>query len=220
MLDGIRVVDLTDERGNVAAQILGGLGAEVIAVEPPGGQRARTLGPFAGDVADPDRSLVHWSMNRGKRSVVLDLAGSADDRARFVELIRGADVLFETATPGELEALGLGRDDLAALNPSLVHVSITPFGSTGPKAGWSAPDLVALAAGGQLLLSGDADRPPVRCSVPQAWFHASGDAADAALVASASRTRVRRSSAATRPRSKPSSSRSRAASTSSSPRPR
>ncbi|MBM3684214.1 MAG: CoA transferase [Actinobacteria bacterium] len=190
MLDGIRVIDLTDERGNVAAQILGGLGAEVLAVEPPGGQRARTLGPFAGDVVDPDRSLVHWSMNRGKRSVVLDLADSAADRDRFVELIRGADVLFETAAPGELDALGLGRTDLARVNPSLVHVSITPFGSTGPKAGWSAPDLVALAAGGQLLLSGDADRPPVRCSVPQAWFHASGDAADAALVALFDRQRT------------------------------
>jgi crotonobetainyl-CoA:carnitine CoA-transferase CaiB-like acyl-CoA transferase len=65
MLDGIRVLDVTDERGNLAGQILAGLGAEVIAVEPPGGQRARRLGPFVDDVAGPDRSLVHWAMNRG-----------------------------------------------------------------------------------------------------------------------------------------------------------
>lgn len=183
MLDGIRVLDLTDERGHLAGQILAGFGAEVIAVEPPGGQRARHLAPFVDDVADPEGSLVHWAANRAKRSVVLDLAGSADDRAQFLELVRTADVLFETATPGELEALGLGRADLAAVNPQLVHVSITPFGSTGPKAQWQAPDLVALASAGQLLLCGDADRAPVRCAVPQAWFQPAGDAADAALVA-------------------------------------
>lgn len=183
MLGGIRVLDLTDERGNVAGQILAGLGAEVVAVEPPGGQRARRLAPFVGDEPGPERSLVHWAANRGKRSVVLDVRGSADDRDRFRSLVAGADVLIETADPGELAALGLGVEDLAALNPALVHVSLTAFGSTGPKASWAAPDLVALAAGGQLLLSGDADRAPLRCSVPQAWFHASGDAADAALVA-------------------------------------
>ena len=183
MLEGIRVLDLTDERGNLASMILGNLGAEVIAVEPPGGQPARRLAPFAGDEPGTDRSLVHWAANRGKRSVVLDLAGSASDRARFGALVASADVLFETFAPGQLDALGLGVDDLAACNPGLVHVSMTGFGSSGPKASWQAPDLVALAAGGQLLLSGDADRAPVRCSVPQAWVHASGDAADAALIA-------------------------------------
>ncbi|MEZ5235586.1 MAG: CoA transferase [Acidimicrobiales bacterium] len=183
MLDGIRVLDLTDERGHLAAEILASFGAEVIAIEPPGGQRARHLGPFAGDQPDPERSLVHWAANRGKRSVVLDLAGNEGDRARFVELARTADVLFETAAPGELDALGIGHGALSAANPQLVHVAITPFGSTGPKAGWQAPDLVALASAGQLLLCGDADRSPVRCAVPQAWFQPSGDAADAALIA-------------------------------------
>jgi crotonobetainyl-CoA:carnitine CoA-transferase CaiB-like acyl-CoA transferase len=183
MIEGVRVLDLTDERGNLAGQILAGLGADVIAVEPPGGQPARALGPFAGDEPGPNRSLVHWSMNRGKRSVVLDLAGSEADRARFGDLVRRADVVLETAVPGELDALGLAVGDLAAINPALVHVSMTGFGSTGPKAGWAAPDLVALAASGQLRLCGDADRSPLRCSVPQAWAHVAGDAACAALVA-------------------------------------
>ena len=183
MLDGIRVVDLTDERGNLAAMILAGLGADVIAVEPPGGQPARHLAPFAGDVPGVDRSLVHWAANRGKRSVVLDIAGSEADRSRFHALVASADVLFETAPPAARDGLGLGVAELAALNPGLVHVSLTGFGSTGPKAAWKAPDLVALAAGGSLLLSGDADRAPVRCSVPQAWVHTAGDAADAALIA-------------------------------------
>ncbi len=183
MLGDIRVLDLTDERGQVAGAILAGLGAEVIAIEPPGGTRSRRLAPFAGDVVDPERSLIHWSANRGKRSVVLDLEGSATDRDRFLDLARGADVLFENAAPSQLEALGFDRTALAELNPALVHIAITPFGSEGPKSTWQAPDLVALAAGGQLLLSGDADRAPVRCAVPQAWFHVAGDAADAALVA-------------------------------------
>ncbi len=189
MLDGLRVLDLTDERGNLASMILAGFGAEVIAVEPPGGTRSRALAPFADDVVDPERSLVHLALNRGKRSVVLDVFGPLDDpvaqrdREQFLALVATADVLFETAAPGELAALGLGVDDLAAVNPRLVHVSITPFGCSGPKSSWQAPDLVALAAGGQLLLSGDADRAPVRCSVPQAWAHTSGDAADAALIA-------------------------------------
>ncbi|MCC6437953.1 MAG: CoA transferase [Acidimicrobiales bacterium] len=183
MLDGIRVLDLTDERGHLAAEVFASFGAEVIAIEPPGGQPARHLAPFAGDVADPERSLVHWAANRAKRSVVLDLQGSATDRERFLALARTADVLFETAAPGELDSLGLGHQVLAEANPQLVHVSITPFGSDGPKAQWQAPDLVAMASAGQLLLCGDADRAPVRCAVPQAWFQPCGDAADAALIA-------------------------------------
>ena len=120
MLDGIRVLDLTDERGNVAAMILGGLGAEVIAVEPEGGNPARRLAPFVADTANPDGSLVHWAYNRGKQSVVVPLTDP-----RFADLVRSADVLFET---GELAAAGLSAADLAAVNPALVHVAITAFG--------------------------------------------------------------------------------------------
>jgi crotonobetainyl-CoA:carnitine CoA-transferase CaiB-like acyl-CoA transferase len=185
MLDGIRVLDVTDERGGLASMILAGLGADVVAVEPPDGNPARRLAPFAGDDPGANRSLVHWAANRGKRSAVLDLGGSEEDRDRFRRLVAAADVLFETRVPGLLDdpGLGLGVDDLAALNPTLVHVTMSGFGSTGPRSSWRAPDLVALAAGGQLLLSGDADRAPLRCSVPQAWAHACGDAADAALIA-------------------------------------
>jgi crotonobetainyl-CoA:carnitine CoA-transferase CaiB-like acyl-CoA transferase len=181
VLDGIRVLDLTDERGNVASMILGGFGAEVIAIEPPGGNPARRLAPFAGDQADPDGSLIHWAANRGKRSVALDVADP-----RFLDLVRSADVVFET---GELALAGLSYADLEAVNPGLVHVAITAFGSDGPKANWLAPDLVALASSGQLRLCGDPDRAPVRCSVPQGWFHTAADAADAALLALLERQR-------------------------------
>ena len=84
--------------------ILGGLGADVVAVEPPDGSPARRLAPFAGDVPGSDRSLVHWATNRGKRSAVLDLTGSEGDRDRFRLLVAAADVLFETRARGSSTA--------------------------------------------------------------------------------------------------------------------
>ncbi len=183
LLTPYRVVDLTDHRGNLAGLMLAQLGAEVIAVEPPGGSAARAEGPFLGDVADLERSLVHWSFNRGKRSVVWDLVTSALHRDRFRALVRGADILIDNEAPGALSALGLDPGELAADNPALVHVSITPFGQDGPKAGYLATDLTLMAAGGYLALTGDDDRAPVRVSLPQAWHHAAADAADVALIA-------------------------------------
>jgi crotonobetainyl-CoA:carnitine CoA-transferase CaiB-like acyl-CoA transferase len=183
-----RVVDLTDERGQFAGHLLASLGAEVIAVEPPEGARSRRLGPFIDDVAGAERSLTHAAYNGAKRSVVLDLE-QPGDRERFRVLAAGADVLLESAEPGALARLGLDHEDLAALNPALVHTSITAFGRSGPKAGWPATDLTVLAAGGALVLNGDADRPPVRLVVPQAFAMASAVAACATLIALHERAR-------------------------------
>src|SRR4051794_22276022 len=176
MLGMYRVLDLTDDRGHLAAFILGGLGAEVILVEPPGGSPARRIGPFAGGEQHPERSLTFWAWNRGKRSVVLDLT-TDDGRAALQRLAAGADVVIASdAHPVDLGAL-------RAANPALVTVSITPFGETGPKADWPATDLTVLAAGCQLAITGDEDRPPVRTVVPQAFLHAGSDAAAGALLA-------------------------------------
>ncbi len=183
MLDRYRVLDLTCTYGQLAGQILAWLGAEVIAVEPPGGVPSRHQGPFAGDVDDPERSLEHWSFNRGKRSIVLDLADSAADRDELRRLVRGADVLIDSAVPGELADLGLGPDDLAELNPALVHASISPFGQHGPKARWAATDLTVWAAAGPLILTGDDDRAPIEVGVPQAFHHGAAEAAGAVLAA-------------------------------------
>lgn len=175
MLDGYRVVDLTDHRGQLAGAILAALGAEVVLVEPPGGTPARRRPPLD----RTGRSLEFWAHNRGKHSVV---AASEDE---LHALVRTADVLIDSATPGD----GPNHEELAALNPALVHVSITPFGSTGPKARWAASDLVIAAAGCWLSLNGDPDRPPVRTSVAQSWLHASGEAAYGALLGLAQRDR-------------------------------
>jgi crotonobetainyl-CoA:carnitine CoA-transferase CaiB-like acyl-CoA transferase len=176
MLDAYRVLDLTDDRGHLAAFLLAGLGADVILIEPPEGSSARRRGPFAGDKEDPERSLTFWAWNRGKRSVVLDLT-TAEGAADLARLAAGADVVIESgAVPVDLAAM-------RAANPALVTVSISAFGNSGPKAAWPATDLTVMASGCQLAMTGDADRPPVRTVVPQAFLHASTDAAAGALLA-------------------------------------
>lgn len=178
-----RVLDLSDERGQLCGEILGDLGADVIQIEPPSGSPARALGPFAGDSGDPNDSLTYWALNRNKRSLTLDLS-SAADRETLLELVRTADFLVESETPGLMDELGLGFSALSELNPGLIYASITPFGLDGPKSDYAATDLIALAASGSLINNGDDDRAPLRLgNVPQGYFHASVDAAIAALAA-------------------------------------
>lgn len=183
-----RVLDLSDERGMLCGQLLADLGADVVAIEPPEGNRARRIGPFAGDVPDLERSLMWWAWARNKRSMALDLHAEAE-RRRFLTLVQAADFLIESFDPGYLDALGLGWTALAAVNPRLVMVSISAFGQTGPKAHWAATDLTALAGSHTLLLTGDADRPPVRVAVPQAFLHAGAEGLVGALVAHLARDR-------------------------------
>jgi crotonobetainyl-CoA:carnitine CoA-transferase CaiB-like acyl-CoA transferase len=188
MLSPYRVLDLTTARGQLCGQMLGDLGADVIQVEPPGGSPVRRLGPFVDHVPHPDRSLAWWAVSRNKRGITLDL-----DTTRGQELLRRlaarVDFLIESETPGVQAKRGLDYAALAAVDPELVYVSITPFGQDGPKALWADSDLVLMAAGGPLLLMGDADRAPLRVSVPQAYAHASAEAASAALVAHHERVR-------------------------------
>ena len=183
LLSPYRVVDLTDERGQLAGQMLAQLGAEVIAIEPPGGSTSRRIGPFVDDVPGTERSLRHQAYNRGKRSVVLDIDGSDTDREQLRSLIAGADVVIESCDPGHLASLGLGYDDLSAINPALVMTSITPFGTTGPKADWPATDLTVWASAGPPRITGDDDRAPLRMQGDQAFIHASAEAAGATLAA-------------------------------------
>jgi crotonobetainyl-CoA:carnitine CoA-transferase CaiB-like acyl-CoA transferase len=182
MLSPYRVLDLTTARGLLCGQILGDLGADVIQIEPPGGSPARQLKPFYHDQPHPDRSLYWWAYNRNKRGITLNLATS-EGRELLRRLAATAHFLIESDTPGKLAQLGLGYEELAALNPALIYVSISPFGQDGPKASYADSDLVVLAAGGPLILTGDSDRAPVRISVPQSYLHASAEAAVAALVA-------------------------------------
>jgi crotonobetainyl-CoA:carnitine CoA-transferase CaiB-like acyl-CoA transferase len=186
MLQSLRVIDLTSRQGMLCAQILADLGADVVQIEPPGGAPGRMAGPFFHDVVDPEGSLSWWAYARGKRSLVLDIAAESD-RATLLHLIETADVLIESEPVGRLEQLGLGDAMLEALNPALIHVSMTGYGRTGPKARWAYTDLTLMAAGGPLAIAGDDDRAPVRVGVPQAFAHAAAEAAAGVMVALRSR---------------------------------
>lgn len=188
MLSHLRVLDLTDGGAALAGQMLSDLGADVVLVEPPGGVPSRGLAPFCDDVPGPERSLEFFSVHRGKRSIVLDFAAPAD-RTRFADLVVRADVVFDEGRRSRSARAGFDADALARLRPELVHVSITPFGGIGPKSDWAATDLTVTASSMAMWLTGDRDRAPLACSVPQAFLHAGAEAACGALVALAERRR-------------------------------
>lgn len=181
MLSPYRVLDLTDSRAELGPMILADLGADVVKVEPPGGSPSRMAPPLAHGAGGPESIRFHV-FNRNKRSVTCDLE-SAEGRDAFLGLVRGADFVVENAAPGAMAAMGVGFEALRAANPSVVHVAITPFGQDGPYARHATTDLTLAAMGGMMALNGDRDRPPVRITVPQTWYHAAAESAAAALVA-------------------------------------
>jgi crotonobetainyl-CoA:carnitine CoA-transferase CaiB-like acyl-CoA transferase len=181
LLSPYRVLDLTDVRGQLAGMMLGDLGADVVRIEPPEGSPARRVGPSTDTGPESERSLSFAAYNRNKRSVVLDLEDDRD-REAFLGLVAGADFLLDSGPPSWLDASGLPFERLIEANPGLVHVRTTPFGADGPAADWPAADLTLAALGGPMSVQGDADRAPVRLSVPQAWRHAGAEAGVAALI--------------------------------------
>ncbi len=169
-LHGLRVVELANEKCAWAGKLLADMGADVILVEPPGGDAARQYAPFYEDRPGPDRSLHWWHHHTSKRGIVLDLATDAG-RAALRKLVATADVLLESEAPGALAARGLDTADLAPANPRLIHCAITPFGRTGPRKDELATDLTVMAAGGVVWMNGYDDHalPPVRGLGNQGW---------------------------------------------------
>jgi crotonobetainyl-CoA:carnitine CoA-transferase CaiB-like acyl-CoA transferase len=159
----LTVLDLTDLRGALAGRLLADLGADVIKIEPPGGDADRWRAPFAGNVAAPDRSLPFLYRNANKRSVVIDLH-DREGAERFADLCSRADVLLENYGANRRQVLDLAPEALRERHPQLVHVIISDFGLTGPRAHWRAEPLVAFASSGALFASGLPDRPP--CWLP------------------------------------------------------
>lgn len=182
MLSPYRVLDLTDHRGHLTGATLAALGADVIAIEPPGGSAARRTAPYASGVEGPEASLNHFAYNRNKRSAVIDL-DSAEGRSAFLRLVDGADVVIESDDPGRMAERGLDAPTLLARNPALVVASVTPFGQDGPKSRWAHTDLTLMASGCTLAFTGDADRAPVRVAVPQGYHFGAASAAGAILLA-------------------------------------
>lgn len=157
-LDGVRVIDLaTVVAGPGAARYLADFGADVVKVERPGGDATRTMGW----TLPGERDSLFWKLlNRGKRSVVLDLKNPAD-RERALSLLDGAQVLVENMRPGKLEDLGLGPAELHARNPQLVILRVTGFGQTGPYSSRPGFATIADALSGLSDISGEPDGGPL-----------------------------------------------------------
>ncbi len=177
-----RVLDLADDRGVYCGKVLADLGADVIKIEPPGGDPSRNIGPFYKDTPDPEKSLHWWAYNTSKRGLTLNIE-TADGQDIFRKLAKTADAVVESFPPGFMDSLSLGYSSLSQINPGIVVTSISPFGQTGPYKDWKGPDLVGWALGGQAFTTGDEDRPPCRISFPQAYLHAGNHAASATLAA-------------------------------------
>jgi CoA:oxalate CoA-transferase len=154
-LSGLRVVDFSRVlAGPFCTSLFSDVGADVIKVEPPGGDDYRHIGPFVAD-----ESALFKTANRGKRSVVLDLK-TEGGRLGAVALARTADVVVENFRPGVADKLGIGYSDLSAENKKLIYLSISGFGQHGPMRDRPAYDLIVQAMSGLMSITGAPDGPP------------------------------------------------------------
>ena len=162
-LEGIRVLDLTHVMaGPFCTQTLGDLGAEVIKIERPGvGDPTRGMPPHT----IKDQSLYFMALNRNKKSLTLDLK-SPQGKEIFFTLVRKSDVVMNNFTPGTMEGLGLGYEDLRKINPKIIWAAVTGYGQTGPYRERPSYDIIVQAMGGAMSYTGEPGQPPVRCGIP------------------------------------------------------
>jgi len=187
-LSGLRVLDLTDYRAQLCGRLLADMGADVIKVEPPGGDAARRIGPFVNQAPHPDRSLFFWFYNLNKRSLTLDITRNQGVEI-LLALAQSADLVIESFKPGRIRELGLGWEVLRQANPALILVSIAPFGQTGPYRDFEADDTVLTALSGMLYVNGSPGQKPVRPLGLQAYHSAAYYAAIGAMCALLARER-------------------------------
>ena len=160
-LEGIRVVDLSQGiAGPYCTRLLADLGAEVIKIEPPEGDYARRLGPFPDDIPHHDKGGLFLHLNTNKKSVTLDLE-TPSGRVVLRKLLANADVLVESEMPGVMAIRELDFEHLKGDFPNLVYCSVTPFGQTGPYAGFKGNSLAAMALSGLMYITGDPEREPL-----------------------------------------------------------
>jgi len=183
-LSDLRVLDLTSGiAGPYGSQLLAGLGADVVKVEPPGtGDRTRQEGPFPGDHPNSEASGLFLYLNAGKRSVTLDLT-KPTGRALLDRLIARSDMMLLDFAPQVVNDLGLDYRDLAAKWPDKVIVAITAFGLDGPYCDYQADEIVIQALSGLMDMTGDPAREPLQVGVPLAQYATGATVFAAALTA-------------------------------------
>ena len=186
LLKGYRVLDLTDPLGFLCGKIFGDLGADVIKIEPPGGDPSRGVPPLLKKNGHSPQSLCWLAFNANKRGITLDLQNRAG-QSLFLRLAKKADFVLESFPPGALDEWGLGYDELKKENPGLILVSIAPYGQEGPYRNFRASDLEIMALSGAMSLAGEKDGEPMRVTPPQAPMWVGVEAAMAALTALAYR---------------------------------
>lgn len=182
-LDGVRVIDLTrNVAGPYASKLLADQGAEVIKLEPPGGDPSRAFGPFPNDVPHAERSGLFLHLNRNKRSMVVD-PSSQEGGERIRALAADAHIVLEDYPPGTAQTWGWNWQTLQAVNPAMVMTSITPFGQSGPYRDYRGSELTLQAIGGPLYANGHQRREPLKLAGHYAHYHAGIVAALATLMA-------------------------------------
>lgn len=183
-LSDIRVLDLGHYiAGPYCGKLLADYGADVVKVERPrGGDPARRMGPFPGDVPHHEKSGLFLHINTNKRSVTLNLK-TATGRRILLDLVKTADILIENFEPRVMPSLGLSYDELAQVNPRLIMVSISNFGQTGPYRDYKGTELLAFALTSRMHLHGAPERPPLRYGPDIAQFQAGSSAATATMGA-------------------------------------
>jgi crotonobetainyl-CoA:carnitine CoA-transferase CaiB-like acyl-CoA transferase len=181
-LSDVKVLDLTNELGYLCGKMLADLGADVIKIEPQGDDYPSDFYNIHKENTDAEGGLYYFAYNIGKRGITLNL-NLEEGRNLFKKLVEKVDIVIESYLPGTMKMWGLDYEDLSRINPGLVYTSITPFGRTGPYRDNKVTDLVALAMGGMLFLTGDADRQPVRIGSPQAYLHAGSEACVGTMMA-------------------------------------
>ncbi|MFT7600145.1 MAG: benzylsuccinate CoA-transferase BbsE subunit [Acidimicrobiales bacterium] len=171
-LEGLKVIDLSALAGSYGTRMMAAMGADVVKVEPPEGNPMRRLAPFADGAPDNEASLWWAYLAMGTKSVVVD-PRTTEGADQLRSLLREADVVVDDNGPDELDQQGLGYDSIAADNPGVIWISITPFGRNGPKRDWKLTNLGAWAASGVLYTVGFEDQPPVAPGGPaQLALHA------------------------------------------------
>ena len=182
LLSGMRILDLADEKASFCSKLLADLGADVVKIEKPEGDRSRRIGPFFGDRPHPERSLFFNYHNTNKRGITLNLENRVG-REIFLRLVGRSDVVVETFAPGYLRKLGLDFEVLREGNPGLIMASVTGFGQKGPRNRYKSCDIVASAFGGQMYVSGSPVTPPLKPFGDQSYYAASLFAAIGILLA-------------------------------------